>query len=396
MRLKVLVLTNLFPTPWDPLRGAFNRQQFERLGERHDVHVLTAVDFRERMAGRRGEVHVRNLATDHFVFVYPPRIGRSLHPFTWAVSLLLQRGRAIRAAGYDVMLLSWGYPDAVAAGWLARRLRIPYLVKVHGSDLNVHAEYPLRRAMIRTALCGAGAVVAVSLALAAKAVAIGADPARVSTIYNGVDGERFAPGGKAEARRRQGLPDAVPLLLYVGNLKPTKGCVDLLEAFPAVLSRHPDAQLVFVGAGAARDELLRRAASHGCAHRVRLAGAVPHPELADWFRAADLLCLPSHNEGVPNVVLEAMSCGTPVVATRVGGIPEVLPGFAGMLVPVSDRAALEDALLQACDHSWDHGRITAHAAGFRWDDNIDRMDRLLRTVAAGQPVAGGAMPGPDA
>jgi glycosyltransferase involved in cell wall biosynthesis len=391
MRLKILILTNLFPTPWDPLRGAFNRQQFERLGQRHDVEVLTAVDFRERLHGVRGEVQVDNLRTDHFVFVYPPRFGRSLHALTWAISLMLQRWRKLRRSGYDVLLLSWAYPDAAAAAWLARRLGIPYVVKVHGSDLNVSANFPLRRAQIRSALKPAGAVIAVSRALAEKAVAIGADAARVHTIYNGVDSDLFAPGSQAEARTRLGLAAGAPLLLYVGNLKSTKGCIDLLKAFPAVLAQRPDARLIFVGSGASRAELLERAAASGCVERVVLMGAVPHGTLGDWFRAADLLCLPSHNEGVPNVVLEAMACGTPVVATRVGGIPEVLPDHAGILVPVQDQAALEAALLEATARTWDHARIADHARGFRWDDNIDRLERILQAVAAGeQPAASGA------
>jgi len=216
-------------------------------------------------------------------------------------------------------------------------------------------------------------------------VALGADPTRVHTIYNGVDAQRFSPGSREAARQRLGLGAEQPLLLYVGNLKSTKGCLDLLEAFPAVLAQRPQAALVYAGAGACRDELLARAAALGCAERVSLVGAVPHAQLGDWFRAADLLCLPSHNEGVPNVVLEAMSCGIPVVASRVGGIPEVLPEFAGMLVPVRDPAALSAALLEATGRAWQGERIVEHARGFRWDDNIDRLERVLCEVVAGHP-----------
>jgi len=382
--MKLLITTNLFPTPWDPLRGAFNRQQFERLGQRHEVHVLTAVDFRERLAGVRGAVEVPGLRRDHFTFVFPPGL-RWLHAACWYASLRLQHGRRLRAENYDAILASWAYPDAVASGWLARRLGIPYVVKVHGSDLNVMAEGALRRPQIGAALRRAGAVVAVSQALAGKAVALGADPTRVHTIYNGVDAQRFSPGSREAARQRLGLGAEQPLLLYVGNLKSTKGCLDLLEAFPAVLAQRPQAALVYAGAGACRDELLARAAALGCAERVGLVGAVPHAQLGDWFRAADLLCLPSHNEGVPNVVLEAMSCGIPVVASRVGGIPEVLPEFAGMLVPVRDPAALSAALLEATGRAWQGERIVEHARGFRWDDNVDRLERVLCEVAAGHP-----------
>jgi len=388
--MKILILTNLFPTPWDPARGAFNRQQFERLGQRHEVDVLTSVDFRERWSRKRGEVRTRGLRTGHFLFVYPPRFGRSLHAACWLLSLLVQHGRQIRAARYDCVLASWAYPDAVAAGWLARRLGIPYLVKVHGSDLNVQATHALRRPQIQAALRGAGAVVAVSHALAGKVTELGVQRSRVHVVYNGVDHALFAPGSRSEARVRLGLSADTPLLLYVGNLKSSKGCLDLLEALPAVLAIHPRAHLVYVGAGAIRSTLLARAAELGCAKRVQLVGEVPHGDLVHWFRAADLLCLPSHNEGVPNVVLEAMACGTPVVASKVGGIPEVVPDYAGILVPPHAIEALSAALIQAATKSWDSARIIEHADGFRWEDNVSRVERILLGVITPATVPVGA------
>lgn len=385
MRLKLLVLTNLFPTPWDPLRGAFNRQQFERLGQQHDVHVLTAVDFRQRLRRARGSVEVPGLRTDHFVFVFPPGIGRSLHAGCWFASLLLQHGRRLRAERYDGILASWAYPDAVAAGWLARRLRIPYVVKVHGNDLNVMAEDAWRRPQIRSALCHAGAVVAVSRALADKAVVIGADPTRVHVIYNGVDSVQFGPGSREQSRGRLDLPSMQSMLLYVGNLKLAKGCMDLLEAFPAVVAAFPQARLIYVGDGPCRTRINERSVALGCAERVHCVGAVAHDLLADWFRAADVLCLPSHNEGVPNVVLEAMACGTPSVATRVGGIPEVLPDYAGVLVRAHDPAALSCALIEANGRAWDPARIVAHARDFSWQDNIAQLDTILQQVTTPSP-----------
>lgn len=194
--MRVLILTNLFPTRWDPLRSAFNRQQFERLGRGHAVEVITAVSMVERMRTPAvdGPLVVPGLKTDDFVFVYPPRFGRSLHAFFWWLSFWVQKGRQLRSASYDCLLVSWAYPDAAAAGWWARRRKLPYVVKVHGSDLNVQAEQPALRRQIRRALRGAAGVVAVSRALAEKAVAIGADPERVHVIYNGVDSEQFSPG----------------------------------------------------------------------------------------------------------------------------------------------------------------------------------------------------------
>lgn len=379
--LKVLILTNLFPSPWDPLRSPFNRQQFERLGRRHEVDVLTAVDFRERFGRKRAAFRTEHVTTDHFVFFYPPVIGRSLHAGCWLLSLLSQKLRRLWRAQYDCMLLSWGYPDAAAASRLARWLGIPYVVKVHGSDLNVKADQFLLRPQIQRALHGAQGVVAVSQALADKAIALGADPARVHVLYNGVEPNLFQPGSLSAARAKLALPQDERVVLYVGNLKDTKGCLDLLEAFPRVLHTHPDANLIFIGTGPSRDALLQRAAVLGCQNRVRLIGAVEHHALGDWFRAADLLCLPSHNEGVPNVVLEAMACGTPVVATRVGGIPEVLPEHAGILVNAHDRIGLEGALIDALGKPWHTDQIAQHATRFRWDENIQQLSDILEAAA---------------
>lgn len=388
--MKILALTNLFPTPWAPHRAPFNRQQFERLARDHDVDVLTAVDFRERLANQRSDLNIAYLHTDHFIYLYPPLIGRSLHAICWLLSLLWQRGRQLRTAHYDCLLASWAYPDAVATSWLAHRLGIPYVVKLHGSDINVQAGYALRRMQIRSALRHANGVVTVSRALADKAIALGADPAHVHVLYNGVDSHLFAPGSRVEARQRLQLSADAPLLLYVGNLKASKGCIDLLEAFPALLATKPQARLLYIGEGPCRVELMQRATALGCAERVELKGAIKHDLLGDWFRAADLLCLPSHNEGVPNVVLEAMACGTPVVATRAGGIPEVVPAQAGILVPVKDHAALSAALLEASGRPWDSAAIAAHAASFRWEDNVNRLAAILQQAIAPATASIGA------
>lgn len=385
--MKILALTNLFPTAWDPLRASFNRQQFDRLARCHDLEVMVAVDFRQRRRGPRGAPPVLEHArTSDFTFWYPPRIGRSLHGLAWYASLLAQRGARLRRERYDLLFASWGYPDAVGTARLARTLGLPYVVKVHGSDLNVQANHRLRRTQIASALRGARAVIAVSDALAGKARELGADPGRVHLLYNGVDGERFRPGDRTAARQALGLPLEAPLILYVGNLKEGKGCLDLLEAFPAVLARHPRARLAFVGGGAAGTALARRAQQLGIADCVALAGERPHEQLPVWMQAADLLSLPSHNEGVPNVVLEAMACGLPVVATRVGGIPEVLPGHAGALVPAHDRTALGEALADALGREWSRDGILEHAGKFRWDDNIRHLDRILRDAAASPPT----------
>lgn len=377
--MKILALTNLFPSAWDPLRASFNRQQFDRLAEHHDVEVLVAIDFHTRWRGAAGQPPVlRHAHASDFTFWYPPRIGRSLHGLAWYASLLAQHGARLQRKGYDLLLASWGYPDAVGTRWLARRLGLPYVVKVHGSDLNALAPSGMRRRQVATALRDARAVISVSNALGDKARELGVPDERIHVIYNGVDSTLFQPGDQAEARAALGLPQSGRIVLYVGNLKPEKGCIDLLDAFASAPGFPADCRLLFVGDGPARAALVQRCKDRGLGKRVVLAGARPHADLSTWMQSADLLCLPSHNEGVPNVVLEAMSCGLPVVATRVGGIPEVLPGLAGIMVAPRDIPALARALAESLSREWPTAAITSHAGRFTWHDNISKLDGVLR------------------
>lgn len=383
MPLKILVLTNLFPSAWDPARSAFNRQQFECLAALPEttVRVMTAVDMRSRFAGQRGDPELRHVEARNFVFVYPPRIGRRWHPWFWRQSLLAQHRRWLRASDFDCVLGSWAFPDGVAAAWIADWLGLPYAIKVHGSDLNVAASLPAQGKQIGAALAGAGAVVSVSKALAGKAVALGADPARVEVLYNGVDAERFRPGDQAAARVRLGLDPGAQLVIGVGNIKRSKGSLDLVDGLAALHRTRPGARLALLGDGPDRSLVAQRIAALGLGDAVQMVGQVAHDALPDWYRAADVMCLPSHNEGVPNVVLEAMASGTPVVASRVGGIPEVVPGFAGVLVPPHDTEALAAALDQVLARTWDPDRMVAYAGEFRWDTNVRRLRAILAGLA---------------
>jgi glycosyltransferase involved in cell wall biosynthesis len=172
----------------------------------------------------------------------------------------------------------------------------------------------------------------------------GVDPARIRVIPNGVDPNRFAGSAdRPTVRRRLGLPEDGPLLLTVSNLIHYKGHGTLLEAVPLITRTHPTARFVLAGDGPMRAEIERRIATAGVADRVRLLGE--RIDIPDLLRAADLLVHPSDEEGFPNAILEAMAAGRPVVATRVGGTPElVLDGVTGTLVPPRSPAALAAAV----------------------------------------------------
>jgi glycosyltransferase involved in cell wall biosynthesis len=397
--LKVLAITNLYAFPWDGTRGMFNQQQFTRLARHVDLRVLVAVPWPEvlahwqayRAARRQGRRD--GLGIDYVIFWYPPRLLQRLHPLWFFLSLVTQRPITLFRGGWDVLLGSWAFPDGVASAAIGRIARVPVVMKVHGTDVNDYLERPWRGAQIVAAACRSAAVLAVSEALRVRLALAGVPASHITVLRNGVDNALFFPQlptpGSTEPRLRMGMAVNARLLLFVGNLKLTKGCRDLLEAFMALPDRPRRLHLAFIGDGPAAAVLRQQIAGTdtGTADRVRLIGKCSHDELADWYRAADLVCLPSHAEGVPNVLLEAMACGTPVVATRVGGIPEVVPEFAGALIPPHDAVALTAALQAALDRPWDRSRIAAYARQFSWDTNVQGLVSLLQR-AAGPTVHG--------
>jgi glycosyltransferase involved in cell wall biosynthesis len=381
---KVLIITNLFADPFGPTRATFNQQQFGRLSEQMDVTIMVPVSWvpfiKNPLAYWRlkRETQARWPNADYVIFWYIPGVARGLHSVFLLLSLLLQRFPTLIFKRWDCLLGSWGFPDAVAAVALGKLTRTPVVVKVHGSDVNVFTLKWLHRVQIRWVLNQARAVVSVSKALVTRMREIGVRSEHVTVLYNGVDPQRFHPVDGAMARAELGIAPDEEMILFIGNILVTKGCGELLDAFSSLAAGRPKATLVFVGDGPMKKPLQTLAKDRGLGDRVRFPGRVAHAQLKGWFSAASLFCLPSYAEGVPNVVLEAMACGTPVVATDVGGIGEILPEFAGILIPAKDATALAAAVDIALSRTWDRQRTVAHTSSFDWAINVRRLGEILR------------------
>jgi teichuronic acid biosynthesis glycosyltransferase TuaC len=381
--VRVLAITQIFPNAAEPLSAPFNRLQLAALGRLCEVEVVAALPWfpgarlasRWSSAGRRVGVPrhevVDGLDVTHPRVLYVPRVGRSLSAGLYAASVapevLRRRGRV------DVVLGTWAYPDGCAAILLARLLRVPSVVKLHGSDLNVVARLPGPRAQLRALLPRASRVVAVSRALADEAIALGVAPDRVRMVQNGVDTLRFAPADRAAARAELGLDRDRRVLLYVGHLKESKGVLDLARAFADLAAARGDTDLVVVGDGEARAGMVE---AGGAA--MKLVGARPHDEVARWMAAADVVVLPSWNEGTPNAVIEALACGRRVVATSVGGVPDLISSsLLGELVPARDPPALAAALARALDQAYDPGEVAAAAGRGSWEESAEKLRAVL-------------------
>jgi len=279
------------------------------------------------------------------------------------------------------MVGCWLYPDGVTAARIARVLGIPLVLKAHGTDVNQPWRAGMTGRRLRAAVADASSLVLVSRALAQRAAEIGLDVTRAEVIYNGVASDRFSPRDRAECRRVLGLSPADRLLLFVGNLKSAKGCVDFLSAAPAVLRAQPTAKFCFVGSGVAEQALRTLADRLGVTAALVLAGRQQHEKIVTWMGASDLVALPSHAEGVPNVLLEAMACGRPVVATNVGGIPEIVGPSSGRLVPPHDPDALSAALIEVLETVWSPNSIRDSVMQFTWQQSGRSLARVIETAA---------------
>jgi glycosyltransferase involved in cell wall biosynthesis len=232
----------------------------------------------------------------------------------------------------------------------------------------------------------ADALVSVSVGLSAELEGLGVAKEKIHLVANGVDKELFTPRSKRDARALVGLPEDAPVVLFVGRLETTKGMAELLEAAEIVRAKMPSAVLVVLGDGEWGGRVAEVAAKSNGA--VVAPGARPLAEVARWLAACDVLTLPSWMEGTPNVVLEAIASGRPVVATRVGGIPGVLrEPEAGKLVPAKDAGALAEALVDVLRRVQDGGYAGGDVAKWgprSWRESAEALWKVIEGVARGR------------
>jgi len=387
-RLRCLVLADTFPDRRRPSRGPYNAQQVAELAKLCDVGVVNPIAWtsllREpsllaaTMEGSDGLIP--GVAIRHPVHWYVPVAGRWRYGPTLAGCVRRACRRDLLAQRWDIVYATWAHPHGYAAMRIAEDWNVPFIIKVRGTDINVLSSDPGRRRRTAHVLASADAVVAVSGELAEKVIALGAQKERVHVIHNGVDTERFRPRPRLEARRRLGLHCPARWIVFVGNLVPVKG-LDVFLAALALLDRNVGAAIV--GTGPLMGRLRAMTSALGIVTRVTFAGDRPHDEIPLWLSAGDLTCLPSRNEGCPNVVLESLACGRPVVASRVGAVPDLIGPESGMVVEPGDPMALADALGRALARSWSEDAIRATVQGKTWPANARRLVEIMeRAIAA--------------
>lgn len=369
MKAPLVIISNLYPLPWQPTRATFNLQQFSLLAEEFDTYILVPVAFPDWLKHRKEipKVQTRIKIVPYF---YLPKFGRRFYSALMYYSLRLSAWGWLKKIKPTKILASWAYPDGVAAEKIANKLHCQFYLKVHGSDINMHASFPERAKQIVNVANKAQGILSVSQDLANKMVNLGVEAQRIKVIYNGVNLEKFSP-------KSINKTTDTPYILFIGNLKKEKGVSELIEAFALIASTYPSLRLKYIGGGSMLNKLTAYAKQEGLEGRIDFEGVKPHEELPNILANAAILALPSYNEGVPNVVLEAMASGVPVVATKVGGIPEVLPETCGLLADSITAQAIAQQLSATLEKNWDRQVIRQHAQQFNWQRNISQLTALL-------------------
>jgi glycosyltransferase involved in cell wall biosynthesis len=395
-KLRVLLFSTLYPSAMRPGNGIFVETRLRELlkTEAIEVRVLAPVPWffsknprygeKAQMAATPDEETRHGIAVRHPRYAVIPKIGMTLAPVLLALASIGPMRRLIREGyDFDVIDAHYYYPDGVAAAWLARYFKKPLAITARGTDLNLITQYALPRRMMQWAARRAEASIGVCGALVDVLRAWRIDGRKLHVFRNGVDLQRFSRQADTGLRQRVGLqPGEGPLLVSVGHLIERKGHHLVIEALALLLPTQPQARLVIIGEGVERDRLAQLVRERGVEAQVTFTGALPQTDLPHWYSAADMLVLASSREGWANVLLEAMACGTPVVATNIWGTPEVVANpTAGVLVDERSGAALAAGVLQLLQHRPTPAEVRTYAEGYSWDETSQAQLRLFRQMA---------------
>jgi glycosyltransferase involved in cell wall biosynthesis len=366
---KIITYSTLFPSRSRPINGLFVAELVKSLASSIQVSVIAPViahqNLKESWYGQRKYYFSDTIEVKAPFSLNFPKILKSTDGYLMAACTRQAFKKSVDE-NTDLVHAHFAYPDAVAAGILAAEVRLPLVVTVHGSDINVLAKDLNRRHQILKTLQSANAVITVASDLKRKVIELGVSEEFVYHVPNGVDISKFCPGNKVSARKKLGLDHYKRLLLTVGNLVPVKAFDRLIIALSHL---EPDIGLLLVGEGHERARLERLAQTLSLEERVQFAGAVKHDELSVYYQAADFLVISSHSEGWPTVIYEALACGTPIIANGVGGIPEALSSSElGLLMRDNDYRTIVQAISTAYERDWKREAAVSIAKQHSWDE----------------------------
>lgn len=393
MKIKVLAISHLFPNAAAPEYGVFVFNRLQAISRLCQVRVISPLQWFPFMAvlgrGFGSNLAAREewggLDVQRPRFAVIPRYFKILDAFSCLASAIpaVWRLRTRERFDFDIVDVHWTYPDLLAGFVLSRLFNKKFIVTIRGCEALYPGELSLRRRLLETLLRRADFVVTLSAELQGLVVALGVAPERVQVILNGVNSTRFQYQDQARCREQLGLPAEGKILLSVGSLIERKGHHELIRIMPELTRQHPVSLYIIGGVNPEGDfspELRRMIQEFGL-NNVHLVDKVDHGQLSAWYGAADLFCLATKGEGCPNVVLEALASGAPVVVTDVGAVRDlVAPGFDGVIVEPARLPDLAREVSEALAWPWDRKAIAERMQGKTWEACAGQVMAVYRRV----------------
>ena len=389
--MRILTYSSILPNSLQPTQGIFTFQRLGALSRRPGNHVDFVAPLpyapswlpkgsRPRYTRIPSQETMDGLRIFHPRYALIPKISMPWHGRLMYLGTHKTVEQLHRENPYDLLDAQYIYPDGYGGVLIAKKLGIPVVLSALGTDVNVFPKFKRIAPKIRWALNEADGILAVSNSLKAATAAAGAPADKIRVIGNGVDTTRFHPLDRAEARRALRIEGPGPFVVSVGTLDPNKGHQLLIAAVSELTGRYPAMKAYIAGEGPYQSALTAQIREKKIADRVVLIGKRPHAELNSWFNAANVSCLLSEREGWPNVLLESLAAGTPVIATRAGGIAEVISSPALGTLVERNVPAITAALDAALKREWDRPALVAYAAQRTWDKVAEEIEDYFRTI----------------
>ena len=392
---KLAVFSTLFPNAGQPNAGVFVRERMFRVGKKIPVIVIAPIPwFPFQGLIRRWRPHFRPSAPafeyqDGYEVFHPrffsiPGLLKSFDGFFMAMGCRKLIRHLRSKDKFNIIDAHFGYPDGYAATLLGKWFSVPVCITMRGTEVP-HAKSFLKRRHLIKAMERASQLFSVSSSLKEHAVNLGIDESKIQVVGNGVDVERFYPVSKEVARQQVRIPQEAKVLITIGGLVERKGFHRVIEVMPSLMEKHPNLHYLIVGGASAEgdwsEKLKSMVVDAGLQSRVHFLGTMSPDKINIPLSAADVFVLSTRNEGWANVILEAMACGLPVVASDVGGNAEVVANkHIGTIVPFGDRDTLCDELGLALSRKWDHEAIIDYAKANSWNKRVDLLVSVFNTV----------------
>lgn len=374
--MKILVITNLFPNETEPNRGVFVKNQLLELSKFAELQIIVPIalnpikflaNFRKKQT-----LHKKNIGNIivYYTHWFPfPIISRWLNGFLLFPVLLLTINNIKKNFSFSIIYAQWVYPDGFASVLAAKILRKKVIVHALGCDINLYTRCPIRKSMIIWTLNQSNLVFAMSENLKEKIINIGIPQNKVLNLSRGINIDLFKILVQGDCRNILQLSLEKKIILFIGAFEEVKGVDYLLTAFSSIEPIFKNnLHLVLIGKGTLEDKLRHVVEKLNILEKVMFIGEIEHSQIPIWINASDIVCLPSIREGLPNVIKEAFCCGKPVVASSVGGVPELVRSDNyGILVRPSDPNALAQGLIDALKKTWDTKEIVSYSKSFSWE-----------------------------